>query len=138
MKLSRHPAGAAALLLTAALYSFTPSLPAQQSTPQQQEQPAEPSHPATQQAPSQSDQAQPGQQGGAQQSQETKTYAGKIMKLSNGNYALVTGQTPQGQPAGHFLDNQEEAKKYEGKQVTVTGTLELASNTIHVTKIEAA
>ena len=133
MKLSRHPAGAAALLLTAALYSFAPSLPAQQTTPQQQQQPAEPSQPSTQQAPSQSDQAQP-QQG----AQETKTYAGKIMKLSNGNFALVTGQTPQGQPAGHFLDNQDEAKKYEGKQVTVTGTLELASNTIHVTKIEAA
>ena len=126
MKLSRHPAGAAALLLTAALYSFAPSLPAQQTTPQQQQQPAEPSQPSTQQA-------QP-QQG----AQETKTYAGKIMKLSNGNFALVTGQTPQGQPAGHFLDNQDEAKKYEGKQVTVTGTLELASNTIHVTKIEAA
>jgi hypothetical protein len=134
MKISRHPAGAAALLLTAALYSFTPSLPAQQTTPQQQ-QPAEPSQPPSQQAqPSQPDQAQPGQQG----AQETKTYAGKIMKLSNGNYALVTGQTPQGQPAGHFLDNQDEAKKYEGKQVTVTGTLELASNTIHVAKIEAA
>jgi len=105
-------------------------LPAQQSTPQRQ-QPAEP--PQTQAQPSQPDQAQP-----QQDTQESKTFAGKIMKLQNGNFALVTGQTPQGQPAGHFLDNQEEAKKFEGKQVTVVGTLELASNTIHVTKIEAA
>ena len=129
MKISRHPGGAAALLLTAALYSFTPTLPAQQSTPQPQ-----PSEPSQQAQPSQPDQAQPQQQ----DAQESKTFAGKIMKLQNGNFALVTGQTPQGQPAGHFLDNQDEAKKYEGKQVTVTGTLELASNTIHVSKIEAA
>ena len=110
MKISRHPGGAVALLLTAALYSFTPTLPAQQSTPRQQ-QPSEPSQPPSQQAqPSQPEQAQP-----SQDAQESKTYAGKIMKLSNGNFALVTGQTPQGQPAGHFLDNQDEAKKWEGK-----------------------
>ena len=40
--------------------------------------------------------------------------------------------------AGHFLDDQDSAKKYEGKQVKVTGTLETASNTIHVTKIVEA
>ena len=60
------------------------------------------------------------------------------MKLQDGELALVTGQTTDGHIAGHRLDNQDEAKKYEGKQVKVTGTLEVASNTIHVTKIEAA
>lgn len=112
--------GVGPLMMAAALCSFTPGLPAQSQATPQENQP-----PQTQQAP-QSEQ------------QQSKTFAGKIMKLQNGNYALITGQTPQGQAAGHFLDNQEEAKKYEGKQVTVTGTLEMASNTIHVTKIEAA
>ncbi len=113
MKKNQHLGGVVTLMMTAALYAFTPSLPAQtqDSAPQQ------------------------GQQ---QQDQQPKKFAGKIMKLQNGNYALITGQTAQGQVAGHFLDNQDEAKKYEGKQVTVTGTLELASNTIHVTKIEVA
>ena len=113
--------GAVPLMMAAALCAFTPGLPAQsQATPPQENQP-----PQTQQAPQ-------------TEQQQSKTYAGKIMKLQNGNYALITGQTPQGQASGHFLDNQEEAKKYEGKQVTVTGTLEMASNTIHVTKIQAA
>ena len=53
-------------------------------------------------------------------------------------YALVTGQTPEGKVVGHFLDNQDDAKKYEDKQVTVTGTFDTASNTIHVTNIQAA
>jgi len=109
---SKLPRGATPLLMAAVLSVFTPGLPAQSSN------------------------SDPGQQ---QQTQEqSKTYAGKIMKLQSGQYALVTGQTPEGHPAGHFLDNQDEAKKYDGKQVTVTGTLEVASNTIHVTKIEAA
>jgi len=116
--------GAVPLMMAAALCAFSPGLKAQSQATPQENQP-----PQTQQAPQTQ---QPEEQ------QQSKVYAGKIMKLQNGNYALITGQTPQGQAAGHFLDNQEEAKKYEGKQVTVTGTLEMASNTIHVTKIEPA
>ena len=129
MKRNHYLGGAVLLILSAALCAFTQGITAQQSTPQQQ--PSEPQQAQPQERPQQ---AAPQQQ----DPQESKTFAGKIMKLQNGNFALVTGQTPQGQPAGHFLDNQDEAKKWEGKQVTVTGTLELASNTIHVTKIEAA
>jgi hypothetical protein len=73
-----------------------------------------------------------------QDRQQSKIFQGKITKLQDGTYALVTGQTPQGQMTGHRLDNQDGAKKYEGKQVKVTETLELASNTIHVIKIEEA
>lgn len=113
------------LLMAAALCTCTAGLTAQtQATPPQENQP-----PQAQQAPQTQQQ---------DEQQQSKTYAGKIMKLQNGNYALITGQNAQGQAAGHFLDNQEEAKKYEGKEVRVTGTLEMASNTIHVTKIEAA
>ena len=39
---------------------------------------------------------------------------------------------------GHFLDDPDDAQKYEGKQVTITGTLDVASNTIHVSNIQAA
>jgi hypothetical protein len=113
MKTSNHLKGAIPLLITAALCAFTPGPLAQNSNAQ--------------------DQAPP-----QQSDQQSKTFAGKIMKLENGKYALVTGQTPQGQMSGHFLDDQDQAKKYEGKQVKVTGTLEIASNTIHVTRIEEA
>lgn len=121
MKRNRYPGGVVPIVLTAALCTFTPALPAQSrnsASPPAQEQP-----PSRQRQPEQ---------------EQTKTFTGKIMKLQSGSFALVTGQTSSGQPSGHFLDNQEEARKFEGKQVTVTGTLELASNTIHVTKIEAA
>ena len=119
MKRGNHPVEAVALILATALFAVTPSLPAQtgqEANPPAQQQPA----------PQQQDQ------------QESKTFQGKILKLQDGKYALVTGQTAQGQVSGHFLDDQDNAKKYEGKQVKVTGTLEVASNTIHVTKIEEA
>lgn len=112
MKQSNITAWAGALLITAALCAFTPGLQAQsQYTAQQQQQ---------------------------QQPQQSQTFTGKVMKLQNGQYALVTGKTPQGGAAGHFLDDQKDAKKYDGKQVKVTGTLDMAHNMIHVTKIQAA
>jgi hypothetical protein len=114
MKKSIHPGEALALILAAALCTFTPGLAAQSrdSPPQQ------------------------GQQ--QQDQQQNKTFKGKIQKLENGQFALVTGQTPEGQLAGHLLDDQDGAKKYEGKQVTVTGSFDTATNTIHVTNIQAA
>jgi len=114
MKRSKHPIAALALILGAALFAFTPGLAAQSANNAQQQ----------------------GQQ--EQNQQQSKTYAGKIVKMTNGQYALVTGQTAEGKATGHYLDNQDQAKQYEGKQVTVTGTLDEASNTIHVTNIQAA
>ncbi len=120
MNAVHHPAKALALILATTVFAFTPGLPAQNG----QEAPP----PAQQQPPDQPQQDQ----------QQSKTFQGKIVKLDNGKFALLTGQTPEGKMSGHFLDDQDGAKKYEGKQVTVTGTLEEASNTIHVTKIEEA
>jgi len=103
-----------ALVLAATLCSLTPGLMAQSNSappPQGQQQQAQ---------------------------QENKTFTGKVQKLPNGQYALVTGQTADGKLSGHFLDDQENAKKYDGQQVKVTGTFDTASNTIHVTNIEAA
>jgi hypothetical protein len=123
MNRNKHLRGSVPLLMAAALCASPAVLLAQ----------------AQETAPSQQQEAPAPQQGQQQDAQpQVKTYAGKIMKLQNGNFALVTGQSAQGQAAGHFLDNQDEAKKYEGKEVRVTGTLEMASNTIHVTKIETA
>lgn len=114
MKKSNHPGAALALILAAALCAVTPGLTAQSGDNAQQ----------------------PGQQQPAQQ--ENKTFTGKIQKLPSGQYALVTGQTAEGKLSGHFLDDQENAKKYDGKQVKITGTFDTATNTIHVTNIEAA
>ena len=112
MKRIKHH-GAVALILATALCAFTtPGLAAQsQDNPPQQ---------------------------GQQDKQENKSFKGKIEKLPNGQFALITGQTAEGKMAGHFLDDQDGAKKYEGKQVTITGTFDTASNTIHVTNIQAA
>lgn len=117
MRKSNHSGEVLALVLaTAALCAFTPGLAAQSGdTPQQPQQ--------------------PGQQQQAQQ--ESKTFTGKIQKLPSGQYALVTGQTADGKLSGHFLDDQEKSKKYEGKQVKVTGTFDTGSNTIHVADIQA-
>ena len=119
MKIGRQSAKALALILATAAFAFTPGLLAQngqQANPPGQQQPDQPQ----------------------QDQQQSKTFQGKIVNSRTDKFALLTGQTPQGQMAGHFLDDQDNAKRYEGKQVTVTGTLEEASNTIHVAKIEEA
>ena len=111
MKRINHRGEALALILAAALCAFTPGLAAQSSAQQQGQQQQQPQ-------------------------EENKTFTGTIQKLPNGQFALITGQTPDGKLAGHFLDDQENAKKYEGKQVKVTGTFDEGKNTIHVTNIQ--
>jgi uncharacterized protein YdeI (BOF family) len=64
---------------------------------------------------------------------EAQIFGGKITK-SNGRYML---KDSSGKMA-YMLDDQVKAKHYEGKIVIVTGTMDQASNTIHVQKIEAA
>jgi hypothetical protein len=115
MKRNNRSGESLALVLAAALCAFTPALIAQNSAPPAQ----------------QPDQQQPTQQ-------DNKSFTGKIQKLPNGQFALVTGQSADGKLSGHFLDDQENAKKYEGKQVKITGTFDTVTNTIHVTNIEAA
>ncbi len=63
------------------------------------------------------------------------TPVGKIVKAQNGKYAvLIDEQTGK----GAYLDDQEKAKQFEGKNVKITGTLIASSNMIHVTDIEPA
>lgn len=130
MRLNHH-GEALALILASALCVSTPCLAAQTS--------GNPQQPGQQQRVPQQGQPQVPQMGQQPQAEQTnQTFTGKIIKLTNGQLALLTGQSPDGKPTGHFLDDQDNAKKYEGKQVTVTGTFDTASNTIHVTNIQAA
>jgi len=64
---------------------------------------------------------------------QVRMFAGKISR-SGGKYVL---EDPASK-VSFSLDDQKTAKRFEGKSVVVTGSLDAASNTIHVQKIEAA
>lgn len=68
-----------------------------------------------------------------QQSQSDQQITGKIVKSDEGKFVLVESSGTMYQ-----LDDQDAAKKYESKKVTVTGSLDASGSTIHVTHIEAA
>ena len=113
-------AGFLALVLAVAFCQFTPGLHAQN-------QAQDPS------SPQQQGQQQPGQQ--QPDEQKGETFVGQVVKAKNGQYALLTDkQTGK----GYYLDDQERAKQYDGQNVKVTGTLDVATSTIHVTDIQPA
>lgn len=60
------------------------------------------------------------------------SFAGRITKGSKGRLMLVDPS----RNISLLLDNQALAKKYEGKNVVVTGTLDEANNILHVRKID--
>src|SRR5215472_7293891 len=68
-----------------------------------------------------------------QDQQKSQTFVGKIVKATNGQYALLIDEQSG---KGVLLDNQEKAQQFEGKSVKVTGVLEEAKNLVHVTNIE--
>jgi hypothetical protein len=63
-----------------------------------------------------------------------KTYYGKIVKLQNGDFALMIDTKSQ---KGYFLDDQKAAAKYAEKDVLVTGTLNPQTSVLHVITIKA-
>jgi hypothetical protein len=69
----------------------------------------------------------------AQQDQQQQTITGKVAKLDNGQYVLVDSANTVYQ-----LDDQNAAQKFAGKSVSVSGTVDGKSNTIHVTEITEA
>jgi hypothetical protein len=87
-------------------------------------------NPRTQQDRPQSPQTQTPPQ---ENNEDLRTYSGEISS-SSGKYVLE-GASPRGP---YLLDDQKSAKKYEGKNVLVTGLLDRSSNTIHVQKIQEA
>jgi hypothetical protein len=64
------------------------------------------------------------------------SFTGVLVALKNGHYALVMGRGPKGQPMGHMLDHANNAKKYVGKEVKVTGNLNMSNNTVEVSSIQ--
>jgi hypothetical protein len=70
-----------------------------------------------------------------QSQQKIRTFVGEIIKTKSGRYALLVDKQ---KGMGFYLDNQEKAKQFDGQNVKVTGTLDTASNTLHVTDIQPA
>ena len=62
---------------------------------------------------------------------EAKTFTGMILK-SGESFVLSDSSTK----SRYMLDDQYKASRFEGKHVKVTGTVDVASNTIHVETIE--
>jgi uncharacterized protein DUF5818 len=94
-----------------------------------QEQSQQPTQqPATQEPPVQSPDSMSQE---SNERQPTQMFVGKIAK-SKGDLVLK-GDTG----TSYKLDNPDQAKQWVGKKVKVTGTLDTATNTIHVANIEA-
>lgn len=81
--------------------------------------------------------AQPAKPAAAQEQTSSpasvNTLAGKIEKKA-GRYVLLESASK----APYALDDQKEARKYAGRVVFVTGTVDISAKTIHVQKIEVA
>jgi hypothetical protein len=98
----------------------------QAHTQQSAQQPATQEPAQSQDSPSQDSMSQE-----SNQSQPTQMFMGKIAK-SKGDLVL------KGEAGTSYkLDNPDQAKQWVGKKVKVTGTLDTATNTIHVANIEA-
>lgn len=62
------------------------------------------------------------------------SFSGKVTKGENGKFMLLDVT----KASSYTLDDQKLAKKFAGKNVVVTGTLDQNNNTIRVKKIELA
>jgi hypothetical protein len=72
---------------------------------------------------------------GQEDPQKKQVFVGKVVKIQDGRFALVTDEQAG---KGVYLDDQEKAKGFEGKNVKVTGVLEIAKNLVHVSDIQLA
>ena len=106
-----------------------------QSTPSQSPDPnMQPSATPSQQTPSAQDPSQTPTtsnptSSGSSASDAARSFVGSIAK-TGGKFVLHTGGTD------YQLDDQAQAKKFNGKDVKVTGQLDQSSNTIKVQSIE--
>lgn len=69
--------------------------------------------------------------------EKAKAYTGKIIQAKTQDGQTVFALQESSRKNLFMLDDQEKAKQFEGKNVKVTGTMDTASNTIHVVDIEA-
>jgi hypothetical protein len=93
------------------------------------EQPSQPPAPQEPNNAQQPDQPQAGSQGENQR--QTVMLTGEIQQ-QNGEYVLSDSGV------NYRLDQQGKAKRFEGQKVKVTGTLDMATNVVHVSQIEPA
>lgn len=98
---------------------------AQEPTARPQQDPHEPA------ASSQQNEPQMPAAGTEAQTQDAKSFSGRITK-ENGKIVLKDPVTK----TSYQIDDVSKAKPYMGKQVKVTGKLDMSSNTIHVDSIE--
>src|SRR5213596_3618750 len=92
---------------------------------------ASPSTSPAQTSPSTSDQSGAAQGSAPGSSQAAESYTGTVVK-SGDKYVLKTDT------GTYQIDDQDKAKQFEGKQVKVSGNLDKATSTLHVTDIQAA
>ena len=107
--------------------------PSEQQTPAATQEPTarpqqDPHEPA---ASSQQNEPQMPAAGADAQTQDAKSFSGRITK-ENGKIVLKDPVTK----TSYQIDDVSKAKPYMGKQVKVTGKLDMSSNTIHVDSIE--
>ncbi len=101
------------------------------STPWAFSQQSSPSQPATDQSQPEDRQSQQSAPATSQSRQDAaRSFNGTILKDGE-RFVLKTTDNVNLQ-----LDDQERAKKYEGTEVKVTGSLDSATHTIHVQNIE--
>ncbi len=65
------------------------------------------------------------------QAETPDSFSGTVVKVGN-KFVLKTDT------ATYHLDDQEKAKQFEGKQVKVSGSLDKATRTIHISDIQPA
>jgi hypothetical protein len=123
------------ILLAAAvtLVAFALSSSAHAQRPDEDRAPATPRQaqsPTAPQSPQQKDAAAV-PPSGESQTQEALAFSGRVMK-EQGQLVLRDPITKM----SYQLDDQAKAKPFVGKQVKVTGKLEMKSNTIHIEGIE--
>ena len=70
-----------------------------------------------------------------QRQEQSRTYLGEIVKTQSGKYGLLTDKKSG---KGYFLDDQDDAKKFDQQTVLVTGTVDPQTNTLHVNNIKPA
>ena len=79
-------------------------------------------------------QQDPSQTDNTAKKEKAQTFMGQIGQSADGKFVLQDDSTK----AAYQLDDQDKAKQFAGQKVKVTGTLDSATNTIHVSKIEVA
>lgn len=121
------------ILATVFALGVMPAAFGQSTASPSQDPSTQPSAAPAPQAPSQSNPGNDPSTPGAAPTEEQRSFVGSIIIMkTSGKYVLHTGNTD------YQLDDQSQAKKYEGKDVKVTGQLDASSNTIRVQSIDPA